>query len=146
MQDTESLFDLRIDHESKTYLAELAKWGKFLAIVGFIMIGLLVLFSIFGGSILATMGAMAEMGVGAGFISFIYLALAALWFFPCYNLFMFSVKAQHSLRTNDQVLLNGALKELKGCFRFMGIMTIILLCIYALGFLLAIVTAIGTSL
>ncbi|MGZ3959608.1 MAG: hypothetical protein ACXVBT_17095, partial [Flavisolibacter sp.] len=48
-QSTE-LFSLQIDSMTKTHLAETARWGRFLAIVGFIMCGLIVLGGIAFGS------------------------------------------------------------------------------------------------
>jgi hypothetical protein len=37
-----SLFGFGIDQSSRAHLAEAAKWAKFLAIVGFVMCGLIV--------------------------------------------------------------------------------------------------------
>ena len=46
-----SLFGFGIDQSSRAHLSEAAKWAKFLAIVGFVMCGLIVVMAIFFGSV-----------------------------------------------------------------------------------------------
>ncbi|MES1219129.1 MAG: hypothetical protein ABUT20_26725, partial [Bacteroidota bacterium] len=50
-----SLFGLTIDQESKSHLSEAARWARFLAIVGFVICGLIVILGIFFGSIFSSM-------------------------------------------------------------------------------------------
>lgn len=123
------------------YLHEVAKWGKFLAIVGFILIGIMVISSLFAG---AAMGDMflpkeaADSMAGAvmgGFVSIFYLLIALLYFFPVLYLYRFSGKLQEALRLQDEGLLAGSFANLKSLFRFMGILTIIMLAFYGLGML-----------
>lgn len=124
-----------ITNESREYLREAAKWGKFLAIVGFIFVGIIALGALFAGSILG--GSLGrEMGFpGAGiFITLLYLAFAALYFFPCLYLYNFSAKAKLALLTNSTSGMTEALKNLKSMFKFMGIFTAVILGIYALIF------------
>ena len=140
-QENVQLFDLQVDHVGTQYLAQAAKWGRFLSIVGFVLVGILVIFSLFAGTILTKMADYGNMdnagsaGIGSalgGLFTFIYLLLAALWFMPVMYLFRFSTKMQSALRSNDQHFLNDSFKNLKSCFRFMGIVTIIVLGFYAL--------------
>lgn len=138
------LFDLQLDHSSTQYLSEAAKWGKFLSIVGFIMVGFLVLLSFFMGSIFSSMGNMeAYAMMGGGVVTFIYLILAGLWFMPILYLYRFSSKMQIAIRSNDQQTLSESFKNLKGCFRFMGIVTIVVLSFYALALIIGIGAAVG---
>ena len=121
-----------ITHESREYLRESAKWGKFLAIVGFVFVGIIALLALFAGSMLG--GAMGrEMGFAGGgiFITILYLGLAAVYFFPCLYLFNFSNKAKLALLTNSNAGMTEALKNLKSMFKFMGIFTIVILSLYA---------------
>ncbi len=136
-----NLFDLQIDQQANYHLLETAKWAKFLSIVGFIMCGLLAMFALFAGSIFsAALSQMEEMGtaVGGTMLTIIYLAMALLWFFPFLYLYRFATKATIALRSADQQNLNQSFKNLKSCFRFLGIMTIIMLGMYALVFVVAI--------
>jgi uncharacterized membrane protein YesL len=139
MADTtqNSLFELSIDHESVGYLTETARWGKFLAIVGFVTCGLIAIFSFFAGSILANSPALAAYPsaevhtvstIGGAFLTVIYLILAVVYFFPCLYLYRYSIRMKEALNTNDQVKLNESLKNQKMLFRYVGIVTIIALC------------------
>jgi hypothetical protein len=147
-QSTSSnLFDLQVDHETMSYLGETARWAKFFAIVGFIGIGLLVLFGVFAGSILSSTffsryGFGSGMGAGFGFLmAVIYIGVAVLYFFPCLYLFNFATKMQVALRSNDQVQLNTSFRNLKSCYKFMGILLIITLAFYGLAFIFMIIGA-----
>ena len=142
------LFDLHVDHESSSYLGETAKWAKFLAIVGFIFCGLIVLGGLFAASFMTA--AMSKLGGGEGSqistvaLSFIYILVALLYFFPCLYLFNFASKMQVALRNNDQQQLIQSFKNLKSCYKFVGILMIVILSLYALVLLVAII-GIGRS-
>jgi hypothetical protein len=142
-QPTENLLDLQIDPESNSYLSEAAKWSKFLAIMGFIMCGLLVILGLFSASIYGSAshaigGAFSEMG---GFmIAAFYFVFAVVYFFPCLYLLRFSSKMQAALRSNNQQELNNSFSNLKSCFRFMGILTIVVISLYVIVILLLVVS------
>lgn len=140
LSQSENLFDLQLDQQSSAYLAETARWGKFLSILGFILTGLLLIVGIFMGSFMASTMSAAEGfgGISSSFFTIVYLAIALVYFFPCLYLFRFSTKAQDALRSNDQSSLTEGFKNLKSCFRFMGILTIVILGFYALAFVIGI--------
>lgn len=150
-QNQNSLFELAIDHESSSYLTETARWAKFLSIVGFVTCGLLAIASFFIGAIMArsasalapysTDGTAAIGGVTSAFITALYLAIALLYFFPCLYLYQFSVRLKTALRDNDQVQLNQSLKSQKSLFKFVGILTIIVLSFYALALIIVVISA-----
>ncbi|HXB33253.1 MAG TPA: DUF5362 family protein [Puia sp.] len=128
------LFELSLDRESIDNLTETARWGKFLAILGFITIGLLVIFSFFIGAIFANLSALSPYpGTDTGaasstlgvFLTVIYLIVAVIYFFPCLYLFRYSVRMKAALNTNDQTKLNQSLKSQKMLYRYVGIVTII---------------------
>jgi hypothetical protein len=73
--------------------------------------------------------------LGGGMVTVIYILIALLWFFPCLHLFHFANKMKLALTGNDQEMLNTSFKNLKACFKFMGIITIIVLSFYALALL-----------
>ncbi|OQP40869.1 hypothetical protein A4H97_14770 [Niastella yeongjuensis] len=137
----ENLFELQVDQQSISYLGETARWAKFLSIVGFVVCGIMILFALFFGSIMATIGRISSnsdsfssaLGVGNYAFSAVYIIIALLYFFPCLYLFNFSAKMQMALRNNDQTNLNTAFGNLKSCFKFVGILTIVVLSFYLLG-------------
>jgi hypothetical protein len=128
-----------ITAEIRSYLEESAKWGKFLAIMGYIGIGLMLLLAI---GIMA-MGSASEfvpgMGMNMGAFGLIYVVIAAFYFFPVYYLHQFSVKIKQGLASQDPQSITAGFENLKSLFKFMGILTIVILSIYALIFLFAIV-------
>lgn len=140
MEQSSNLFDLHVDHQSSAYLKETAKWGKFLAIVGFIGCALVVLFGILAGTMLASVsnsyGGAYASGFGAG-MAIVYILIAVLYFFPCLYLYRFSSRMQVALQNNDQQSMASAFMNLKSCYKFLGILTIIILAFWALGIFLA---------
>ena len=146
-QDT-SLFGMSIDGTTRTHLAEAARWASFLAIVGFIVCGLVVVFGIFAGAIFSSLSGYRSFGgsasFGSGFgaaMAVVYILLALLYFFPCLFLFRFAKQMKAALATNEQESLNASFQNLKAMFRFVGILTIIIIALYGLIFIISIITA-----
>ena len=150
-----NLFDLHIDPQSQSYLAQTARWARFLSIVGFVFCGLFVLWGIFAGSIMSiftknitTQTGMPYdpfAGVGAAFLMIGTVLIAALYFFPCLYLLRFSAKMKSALGTNEQNLLTQSFGNLKSFYRFIGILTIIGLSLFALELIFVIIFAIAAT-
>jgi Family of unknown function (DUF5362) len=136
-----SLFELQIDQPVTSYLSETAKWGKFLAIIGFIGCGLFLLVGIFAGSFMASLNSLEGVGMSSSIMMALYIGLALLYFFPCLYLFNFATKMQKAIRSNDQIQLTESFKNLKSCYKFMGILMIIILALYGLIFIGGIIIA-----
>jgi len=128
-----------IDETGKAHYLEMAKWTKFLAIVGFVMMGIIILCGFFMGSIFANIPGYSTMGAisGIGF-AIIYILIAGLYFYPTYALYKFSILIKPALSSNDTALFNEAIAYKKGMFKYMGILMIILLAMYALMFIFGI--------
>lgn len=144
------MFELAFDYEAIQHLTETARWGKFLAVVGFVSCGLIVLSSFLVWGLLASQlfsRVPPDAAVGTDFravgmmvgpmVVFLYVIFAGVIFFPCLFLYNFSTRLRKALRINDQVLLNRALKNQKILFRYMGIATIIVLSIDVIWLLFA---------
>lgn len=146
-----SLFGLSIDNISKNHLSEAAKWAKFLAICGFIMIGLMMIYGL-AMSILFTQisnledsdfdtsGMKGFLGV---FMFVFYSVFAVLAFFPYLFLFRFATKMKRALESDDQNELNNSFMNLKILYRYMGILTIIGLAFMVLMIFSMILTAVA---
>jgi hypothetical protein len=149
-QDT-SLFGMNIDQNGRAHLAEAARWGKFLAIIGFVVCGLVVLVGLFAGSFYniilgqynqSPYNEFPASSSGFGVIMAIYyIVIALIYFFPCLFLYRFATKMRTALAANDQELLNGSFQNLKATLRFIGILTLIGLVFLILAFLIAILGA-----
>jgi len=151
-QDQENtLFGFGIDATSRAHLSEAAKWAKFLAIFGFIMCGLLVIIGIFFGTFMSTFSSgpygneYSNSAVFGGSLAVVmivvYVGIAVLYFFPCLFLLRFANHMRNALNTNEQLTLNSSFQNLKIMFRYVGILTIVLISFYALAFLIGIMTA-----
>ena len=138
-----SLFNLNLDQTGRSHLAEAARWAKFLSIVGFIMCGIIVLVGVFFGSVFSTLtsgygnspyddlSASAASGLGTMAAVF-YIIFALIYFIPTLFLYRFATKTKTALASNDQVVLNASFQNLKACFRFVGILTIIMIALWLL--------------
>jgi hypothetical protein len=138
--------DLQVSPLAQSYLAESAKWGKFLAIIGFIFSGIMIIVAFFLPVFLTqlppynTMSSEFNSGMKVG-MTIIYLLLALLLFFPCFYLYKFSVKMQFAVKVVSQENFDDSLMNLKSMFKFYGIFTIIILSFYALAFIFGVIAA-----
>jgi hypothetical protein len=133
---------LKVGDESVSYLKETAKWGKFLAIVGFVMSGFLIIFGFFIGTFMARMSEMsggAPSPINPMFLSIFYVLFAAIYIIPCYYLYKYSTELKTALANTDSDNLTEAFKNQKSLYKFFGIFTAIVLGLYALIFVIAIV-------
>ena len=130
--------DINLPAQSVVYLNETRKWTTFLSILGFIFTGFLVVLAIVFGVVPELMGPLGSLTPGWVFTC-IYLVLAVIYFFPIYYLFKFSSWSKKALFSNEPNDLNNAFRYLKSHYRFMGILTIVLLGIYMLGFIIGMI-------
>ena len=138
--------DLQVTPQALSYLSESAKWGKFLAIMGFIFCGIMIVIAFFIPVFLTQMPPYNTMSseINSGMkvaMTILYLLLALLFFFPCFYLYKFSVKMQSAVKAVSQENFDESLLNLKSMLKFYGIFTIIILSFYALIFIIAIVSA-----
>jgi hypothetical protein len=123
---------MSVNHEIKDYLLETSKWGKLLAIVGYIVIGLLILlgFGVIVG--FSVFGKITHIGFPMGFFGIVYILIAVLYYFPVNYLNKFSDQIKKGVNSNDQQSVTSGFGNLKSLFKFMGIFTIVVLSMYAL--------------
>jgi hypothetical protein len=138
-----NLFDLNVDTEISGYLSETARWGKFLAIMGFIGCGFMFFFALVFNFMPAQSPYMQQMGdvygTGAtasrGVLVIFYILAGILYIFPCIYLLRFSNRIKLALNSSDQAVLSAAFLSLKSLFKFVGVITIITLAFVVLMFL-----------
>jgi len=129
--------ELQVTPPVQSYLTEAAKWGKFLAIVGFIFCGLTVLSSLFMPSYINSAqqynslspAALSTLKVS---MTLLFLLSGVLLFFPCLYLFRFSVKMQQAMSGVSQENFEESTKNLKSMFKFYAILVIVTLSLYAI--------------
>lgn len=127
-------------------LRRTAKWARFLSIVGFISIALMLLAGIFAGSLMGgLMGRQSAMtgmpmnnvmGAMGTLYTVIFIFIAVLYFFPLLFLYRFSSRALQAVNgAFDGTAFTGSLDSLRKLFTYVGVLTAIVLCFYAIAIL-----------
>jgi hypothetical protein len=115
---------LRISPEVRTYWRQSAAWAMFFAVLLFVFFGLASLFGLF-----------AAMSAGAvGIVSGIFLIAiyGVFLFLPGLYYYRFSTQMKAALNTEDTGMLDQAFINLKRFYRFVGILLIIFIALYAI--------------
>jgi hypothetical protein len=141
-------FENQLTSAAVGFLQESAKWSKFMAIIGFIGISLMVLVSLFMAIGFSAMGAstMPELPFSMSVFSIIYVLFAAIYFFPVYYLYQYATKTSLALHSKNKQLLADGLENLKSHHKFLGIFTLILVSLYGFIFVFAILGGILSAL
>jgi uncharacterized membrane protein len=133
---------IEIDQETLNNLNTSRKWAMFLAIIGFIILGLIIVFGLIAGTFLTVFN-LGEKGLGVPeslmFVPILLLAL--IYFFPVLFLFRFSKRTGHAVQTLDKKELHKAFRSLKSYFVYIGVLIIVVLLCYVAVLVLA-----GTSM
>jgi hypothetical protein len=112
-----------------------------MAIVGYVGMGLLVLLALVMIVGLSVMSGLARTGFPTGIIGLVYIALAAVYYFPVTYLYKFSVQMKQGINSGEESSVISGFQNLKSLFKFMAIMLIVILSIYALVLLISIPAA-----
>jgi len=151
MEQNQALFSLTIDPGTKAYLNETAKWARFLAIVAMIVLILVFIFAVLSASVLDNATVITLSGaspkLGEGYTNSVRigmvigsLVMVGIGFIPLFYLLQFAKKMKKALAANEQNTLNHSFHNLKRYFRFLGIVVIIVLILYACIFAITIIT------
>jgi len=141
LEQTPQEVKLVVTEEMRSYIYEIAKWARFLSIIGFILSAFLIIGSFGIGAALSTNPAMVAQlgplaGAGAIGVTVVYLVLALMYFYPSLLLFRFSNKGKQGVLFGDQESLDDAMMNMKSLFKFWGIFTIVIMICYFLFILL----------
>jgi heme/copper-type cytochrome/quinol oxidase subunit 2 len=157
MENSSENRKIEIGHESLSYLDTTRKWTMFFSILGFIGLGIMLLFSLLAGTFIKMITSMvsgassmsgmegmdgvaapaAAIGGAIGIIIFIFaLIFAVIYFFPLLYLFRFSKHTKNAVANMDANELQLGLKNLKSYWKYIGILVIVVLAIYFLAFLI----------
>lgn len=143
MEENQSFLELQVDKAASESLSEAARWGKLLAVMVLVAVGLLLLLIIFMGRkfgelVLTT----EEMQGNGGDLVMVGLIVAIVFVgFIAGLLMSFLIKGanriRNGIRDKDQLLFNSGLANLKNYFAMYGILGILGLLMALLGLLIA---------
>lgn len=141
MEENQSLLELEVDNEASANLTEVSKWGKFLAIIVLVALGMIVLLVAFIWSKLGTLlSTTDDMPPEAVSVTKVMIVIALLIGGAIVGVLMsFLIKGANQVRygvvNKDQVIFNSGLANLKNYFVMSGILGILGLLFSLLGFL-----------
>ena len=143
---------LILSPEAQTYLREAARWASFLSIVGFIFCVLILIMSLMIGTTTTLMSRMmpsnsgVPVGIGGSFVSILYILLDILYFFFPLYLYRFANRVKKGIVFQDSAHVTRATESLKSFFKLWGIVTVIVIAIYAIIFLFVIVAGVSSHM
>lgn len=138
----QEIFHLSIDEEAKGHLLETVRWTKFIAIVGFVFLGLLLLGALGMGSGITAMSEFSGLGSSFGVaMMIVYLLVALLYFFPIFYLYKYSMLIKPAIQTSNQEQFNLALSYQRRMYKFIGVLFLVVLGLYAVLLIFAIIGA-----
>jgi hypothetical protein len=104
------------------YLRETKPWVRFMSVIMFVMVGLILIGSVF----------MLLIPAGGIFLALIYVAMGVLYLFPAYFLHQYASAIRSLERGGGDVAMEDALRSQKSFWRFVGILTLIIMVIYGI--------------
>lgn len=132
--------NLEVNNQAVDALRESAKWSMFLAVIGFIGLGFMIIAALFIGSAMKMIPKDPNNPVSLvqGYISIIYIIIAALYFPPIYYLYKYASDMKTSLQSRNSQSLSEALVSLKSHHKYLGISIIVLMALYVIGIIVMI--------
>lgn len=125
---------IELQQETLQHLNETRRWGFFLAILGFVLIGFMVMGGLSVGLIFSKFApaSASQSPFPTYLLGLVYVVLALVYFFPTLYLFKFSTMTKKGIEEMNSNDIHLAFKNLKSLFRFIGIFTIIMISLYIL--------------
>ena len=126
--------NLELNEQALDALRTSAKWSMFLAIMGFIGIGLMIIAALVMASVMSAIPSspMSPLGNLKGYLTGVYLFMALLYFPPVYYLFKYATDMKTALLNSRSDMVGVALGYLKSHHKYLGISIIVVLSLYIL--------------
>jgi hypothetical protein len=125
-----------LNRDIKLYLAETARWGNLLAIIGYVFMGLMVLISL--AMIIAFSFIPQETAFPMWILGIVYLLMAGIYWIPVTYLYRFSAQMKLALKNNVEQQYTSGFANLKSLFKFFGVFTVAMLVLYGVVLVVAI--------
>ena len=146
--DIQEEIKIRLTPLAESYLLTATRWSKFLAILGFIYAGFILIMSFFIGTLFSLAAANSPIGLGGIpgiFLSFVYIIIAAVVFLCAYYMYNFATKTQRGIKTREEYNVEAGMKSLKNYYLITGILAIVGLSVAVLFIFVGIIAGIASS-
>jgi hypothetical protein len=142
METNQENINIEIGKETLKNLNIIRKWAMFLAIIGFIFLGLIIVIGIIAGTFLTAFSTGGtSLGIPESLMFVLFFVLVLIIYFPLHFLFRFAKHTSKAVSTLDKQDLHKAFKNLRYYFAFLGALIIIVLVVY-----LVALVVVGTSM
>ena len=136
MGNSEEKTKIELEMETLIDLDRTRKWTMFLAILGFIAIGVLLIVGIFTGIFLSIFNKGNTATSYPGWlVCVIIISASVINFFPMLYIYRFSRFISGVAKSHDKEELRKAFKSLRSYFTYVGIVIILALVVYVITFL-----------
>jgi hypothetical protein len=132
MEDTTegSLLDMQVDYDGGHTLGDTVRWSRFISIVWFCVVGLLVILALIlipSGRAIFSLYSSLIPGIEdmTALIVGIVLLIAAVLGFLSWMLFRFATLTRKAMQTQDQALFNRGLNALRIYFTISGVIALL---------------------
>lgn len=133
----EPLLDLQIDYDSGNKFNEATRWAKFLAIICFVGIGLMLLWVTVAGFAIrrafSTIMGGADLDNMGGILIAVVIVVLGIATFVMILLYRFATLVKRSIQIQDQAMFDEGLRNLKNYFLINGILGLLGLVVNLLG-------------
>ncbi|TKC10829.1 hypothetical protein FA048_11710 [Pedobacter polaris] len=135
--EVQSELKLVVSEEMRSYIYEIAKWASFLAIIGFVFTGIMIISAFTVGAAINSNPQMLAIATSMGSLASIvftvfFLVIAFAIFYPSLLMFKYATKAKLGVLYGEQASLDEAMSKLKSLFKYWGIITIVYIALYIL--------------
>ncbi|MFH0842423.1 MAG: DUF5362 family protein [Bacteroidota bacterium] len=131
MEYTEEKLKIELEIETLRDLDRTRRWTMFLAILGFIAIGVLLIVGIFTGIFLSIFNKGDTSTSYPGWlVCIIIISTSVINFFPMLYIFRFSKFISGVAKSHDKEELKKAFKNLRSYFTYVGVVVIVALVVY----------------
>jgi len=136
MENLQEIKKIELEEDSLKDLDTTRKWSMFMAILGFIALGLMLILGIVAALFLSVFNTETIADAASwGYIpAAIILVFSVLYFFPLLYLYRFSNHAGIAVRTIDKSQMQKAIRYLRKYYVYMGTLLIIVLVLYFVAF------------
>ena len=127
MENPQEPARMEIGQETLKHLNTLRKWTMFLAVSGFIFLGLIITLGLITGTFLTAFSNSDKMpGIPDALVYAAFFTLTLIIFFPILFLFRFSKHTSKAVSTLDRKEMHNAFKYLKRYFIYIGVLLIVI--------------------
>ena len=141
MDSNPEIKNIEIGQDTLKHLNTLGKWTMFLAVSGFIFLGIIITLGLITGTFLTAFSNSDKIpGMPDALLYAAFITVTLIIFFPILFLFRFSKHTSKAVSTLDKKEMHIAIRYLKRYFIYIGVLLIVILALYIAGIILA-----GTS-